>query len=484
MIFKHIETKGINIIIAIVLKNKTVDMYPITQYPSINVLLVGADGTGKTSFVNAMKKNYGENNNLFDQNISASGKHSRTGLLYDTNKRVVVLNVNDVSMQDDHVLSNSKMWSDMGTDDVFSNFDIVFIFMKKIMSERRYPYYYNKQYIEQIQTTISNLKDGRKRSVVLVFNKSDLKQNFLTCFEMNRLESCGYKCFHISCRTGENIDNLILHTINQKLEDVTTFRYIDKMYGFVLYGYEGCGKTSFVNRNILGEFSNEYNPNELTCVNSAILETSEGAFNLLITDVSGKMCRKNMKPVTFHGECVYLIFFDSNTQNDLDLENICKDLNEKTAIYLIKSKVDEPYRVSKRIIDFHKSRNIPIINVSNKSCYNFDRPFYEALSKLTGKNINRAPIHYNDDEDEDFVDNSNNNNNNVNNNVNEQTKTEDEKIFSSKFITVIQNLTDIKKHVPENNKKDVDNLILNVTETFSSALNDFQRNEKREALDA
>lgn len=162
--------------------------------------------------------------------------------------------------------------------------------------------------------------------------------------------------------------------------------YTTKSFKILLVGDAGVGKTAFINRHLTGEFSSTHLP---TNVHTIAWETTQGIVNFEICVTTSK-CKSDHIEQNYHtGAHAAIIMFDvSNRLSYKSVPNWSKYIREVCGdipIVLVGNKVDlETREVYPRQITIHQRLNIPYIETSTKSCYNYDEPFSSLLSTLTG----------------------------------------------------------------------------------------------------
>jgi GTP-binding nuclear protein Ran len=161
-------------------------------------------------------------------------------------------------------------------------------------------------------------------------------------------------------------------------------------YKLVLVGDGGVGKTTFVKRHRSGDFEKRYIPTIGVEVRSLTFPTNYGELTFNCWDTAGQERFGHLREGYYIGGEAAIIMFDVTTRvtykNVLtwykDLERVCSGI----PIVLCGNKVDCKTReVLPNEISFHRKRSIQYYDISAKSHYNYEKPFWYLLYKLTGK---------------------------------------------------------------------------------------------------
>jgi GTP-binding nuclear protein Ran len=160
----------------------------------------------------------------------------------------------------------------------------------------------------------------------------------------------------------------------------------NKQFKVLLLGDAGSGKTNFINRIIKGEFQGRYLPTLGVEVTNLDVVTNNGKFNLAIWDISGqnKYCDKSN---FYKNADVGLIFFDVTSK--ISFSNIGNWINDfkcicpNSPIIIVGNKVDIIERKITSNMVYKKYSTFDFIEISTKTCYNFETPINKLLQILT-----------------------------------------------------------------------------------------------------
>ncbi|CUF13448.1 ras-related GTP-binding nuclear protein Rtb4, putative [Bodo saltans] len=153
-------------------------------------------------------------------------------------------------------------------------------------------------------------------------------------------------------------------------------------FKLVLVGDGGTGKTTFVKRHLTGEFEKRYIATVGVDVQPLTVRTNRGriCFN----------CWETSTPEDsfFHGADCAIIMFDVTSRNTYknvpnwhrDITRVCDNI----PIVLVGNKVDCADRqVKAKMITFHRKKGLQYYDISAKSNYNFEKPFFWSAMKLS-----------------------------------------------------------------------------------------------------
>ncbi|KAI3900418.1 hypothetical protein MKW92_020256 [Papaver armeniacum] len=184
-------------------------------------------------------------------------------------------------------------------------------------------------------------------------------------------------------------------------------------FKLVIVGDGGTGKTTFVKRNLTGEFEKKYERDSsfdfhtncgpirfycwdtadrrnsyssIFCLFSNLLNLSvscsiHGQCAIIMFDVTARLTYKNVP--TWHRDLCSICFKTSDA-NAVKFSYMCLGC-ENIPIVLCGNKVDVKNRqVKAKQVTFHKKKNLQYYEISAKSNYNFEKPFLYLSRKLAG----------------------------------------------------------------------------------------------------
>ncbi len=144
-----------------------------------------------------------------------------------------------------------------------------------------------------------------------------------------------------------------------------------------IIGTSGCGKTSYLNRIINGEFTTSYRNTEFTVVHELsvpVISDSGSTVSVNIHDTNG--CELTIPTTGIDG---YIVMFDKTSKLSYITALIFMDeLPQNIPRLLCGNKVD-----SKDVCVKAKD----CLRFSVKSCHNFEEPLRGIMSKISGKEV-------------------------------------------------------------------------------------------------
>ncbi|XP_016979573.2 GTP-binding nuclear protein Ran [Drosophila rhopaloa] len=160
-------------------------------------------------------------------------------------------------------------------------------------------------------------------------------------------------------------------------------------FKLILLGDGGTGKTTFVKRHLTGEFEKKYEATLGVEVHPIFFHTTRGLFRINIWDTAGQEKFGGLSEgYCVKGQCAILMFdvTSRTTYNNVpfwyqDVERVCGNI----PMVLCGNKVDvRDRKVRAKQVTFHLKKNLPFIEISAKSNYNYEKPFVYLLRELTG----------------------------------------------------------------------------------------------------
>lgn len=157
-------------------------------------------------------------------------------------------------------------------------------------------------------------------------------------------------------------------------------------FKIVLIGDAGCGKTTFLNRFINGDFEKRYLYTLGVEVTPFTFNTNDGEYKISFWDTAGQEKYGGLGDGYYRDSDLAIVFFDltskisfKNVKQWVDsYHNICPN-NE---VIIVGNKFD----IKEQKVKFNEiKKNIKstYFSVSAKSNYNFDKPFLYSLRKVT-----------------------------------------------------------------------------------------------------
>lgn len=152
----------------------------------------------------------------------------------------------------------------------------------------------------------------------------------------------------------------------------------------IILGDLAVGKTTLVHRINTGEFKNTYIATlgcELTPLS---FHTNKGNIVLDICDISSQFTEQKYFEGTQGVVIMYDVTHKSTYRNLKHWYALVQDLN--VPIVICGNKVDAKDRkVRPRDITFHREKGAQYYDISVKSNYNFDKPFFYLIKKIFGE---------------------------------------------------------------------------------------------------
>ena len=164
---------------------------------------------------------------------------------------------------------------------------------------------------------------------------------------------------------------------------------MNSTYKIVLAGDGGVGKTTYLRRFLTGEFKTLYNATVGAEVQPLHFNTTDKNMFFDIWDTAGQEKYAGLRDDYYKNAHAAIIMFDvtsrvsyKNVSNWYrDIRAVCPDI----PIILLGNKCDSSDRkVMARNITFHRTHNLAYFDISAKSNYNFEKPFLNIASILTG----------------------------------------------------------------------------------------------------
>ena len=151
---------------------------------------------------------------------------------------------------------------------------------------------------------------------------------------------------------------------------------IDRTFKIAILGDSGVGKSTFIKRLETGHFEQT---DIAPTVTTLTFTTNVGVINLDVHE----------SPPKCEGFDGALIMFDVTKISSYDgLGKLYKQIEEKVPTIVCGNKIDSASRqVLPKHILFPKQHNLPYINISAKSCYNFDKPFLKLIELIVGDEV-------------------------------------------------------------------------------------------------
>ena len=158
-------------------------------------------------------------------------------------------------------------------------------------------------------------------------------------------------------------------------------------FKLVLVGDGGTEKTTFVKRHLMGEFEKKYVATLGMEVRPLVFHTNRGPIKFNVWDTEGQEKFGGLQEGYYIQAQYAIIMFDvtsrvtyKNVPNwHRDLVRVCENI----PIMLCGNKVDiKDRKVKAKLIVFHQKKNLQYYDISDKSNYNFEKPFLWLARKL------------------------------------------------------------------------------------------------------
>ena len=250
-----------------------------------------------------------------------------------------------------------------------------------------------------VNASASNCEDIYNNYII------DKEHDFFSCLKYAVENGCPFDNETFEYAIGENIDSLkylvekgcpidsdkIEQFVHEKGEMLRLsgdiYDFVDKIvkekrakeskkHTILIVGDAGVGKTTFINRHMTGHFTKEYTPSTGYGYHKLPFESE----TFIVVDSSGQEKYSN------HGlvkdvEGIVIMF---DVTSKLSYYNVPqwyttmrKQYGDEIPIILCGNKVDLPDRkVSTQMITFHWEYNMKYYDISAKSNYNYEKPFF------------------------------------------------------------------------------------------------------------
>ncbi|KQK08683.1 hypothetical protein BRADI_2g43240v3 [Brachypodium distachyon] len=188
------------------------------------------------------------------------------------------------------------------------------------------------------------------------------------------------------CSTPSLIVSLFVQALpGQQTVDYPSFK-------LVLIGDGGTGKTTFVKRHLTGEFEKKYEPTIGVEVHPLDFYTNCGKIRFYCWDTAGQEKFGGLRDGYYiHGQCAIIMFDVTSRLTYKNVPTWHRDLCrvcENIPIVLCGNKVDVKNRqVKAKQVTFHRKKNLQYYEVSAKSNYNFEKPFFNLFPESTNPNL-------------------------------------------------------------------------------------------------
>lgn len=161
-------------------------------------------------------------------------------------------------------------------------------------------------------------------------------------------------------------------------------------YKIVIVGDAEVGKTAFVKRLLTGEFEKSYVATLGTEVHPLVFYTNYGVVTFNVWEIAGRF-PGNMVDAYYVGAVAGIVMFDVTSQESYD--NVPKYVKKMVRlgvpanrIVVVGTKVDDRKRVVlPKNIKYPRENRMQYYDVSSRSNYNFEKPFWYLARKLTGR---------------------------------------------------------------------------------------------------
>ena len=161
-------------------------------------------------------------------------------------------------------------------------------------------------------------------------------------------------------------------------------------YKIAIVGDGGVGKTTFLHRHLVGEFTRNYNPTLGADIHPLTFYTNYGLITFDCWDVAGQDKFGGLQDAYYVQVDGCMIFFDVTSRASYahvgfwheKVKRVCGNL----PMVLCGNKVDIPGRkVLCPDIRYHLEHKCMYFDISAKSNYNYEKPFLELARAMTGR---------------------------------------------------------------------------------------------------
>jgi len=158
----------------------------------------------------------------------------------------------------------------------------------------------------------------------------------------------------------------------------------------ILVGDGGVGKTTFVKRHKTGEFEKKYIATIGVEVHPMTFYTNRGPLTFNVWDTAGQEKYGGLRDGYYlQGQCAILMFDVTSRSTYKNIPTWYRDIVrvcETIPMVLVGNKVDISDRKvkPKKMITFHRKKNLQYYDISAKSNYNYEKPFLWLARKLVG----------------------------------------------------------------------------------------------------
>lgn len=187
---------------------------------------------------------------------------------------------------------------------------------------------------------------------------------------------------------------MIVNKNPNSIENLETKNERTKMqphtFKLVLVGDGGTGKTTFIERHLLGDFRKKYVATLGVEVHPLEFDTNYGKVRFDVWDTAGQEKFGGLRDGYYvYADCAIIMFDVTSRRTYDDVLNWHKDLIracENIPIVLVGNKVDvKDRRVKAKQITFHRKAKLQYYDLSVKSNFNIEKPFLWLARQLLGK---------------------------------------------------------------------------------------------------
>jgi len=169
----------------------------------------------------------------------------------------------------------------------------------------------------------------------------------------------------------------------------------NKTVKIVLLGQAGVGKTTFVKRHCTGEYEKRYIATDTITTSNLMMNTTAGMVNLQIVEYPGMDISFDIKSVDPNPDTThYMVMFDvtskTSYQKALQYVNLIRSEFGLVANIIVCGNKCETRDRKVQASEIGKSllaSKFTYFDISNKSNYNFEKPFLEIIRKQLGSTL-------------------------------------------------------------------------------------------------
>ena len=158
-------------------------------------------------------------------------------------------------------------------------------------------------------------------------------------------------------------------------------------FKIVIVGDGGVGKTTFINRHLIGDFSPKYVPTMGVDVHPLLFHTNYGTIVFDCWDIAGQERFGGSSDEYYASSKGLILMFDVTSKLSYGhLGEWYDSVLDDIPLVVCGNKVDMEGRVVKhKDITFHVTHKCQYYDISAKSSYNYEKPFLWLAREIMGK---------------------------------------------------------------------------------------------------